>query len=75
MIQYLFTKQIPKRTTEIEKRSKFDNKTFFKLYPSDAIPPRLNRVMKAHKPEEKLSYEDNSVNDRNCMIWNIKIFS
>ena len=36
----------------MRKENKFDNKTYFKLYPSDAIPPRLYRVIKAHKPEK-----------------------
>ena len=41
----------------MRKENKFDNKTYFKLYPSDAIPPRLYGVIKAHKPEKKkLSY-------------------
>ena len=30
----------------------FDNKTCYKVYPSDAIPPRLYGVVKAHKPEK-----------------------
>ena len=34
----------------MRKGNKFDNKTYFKLYPSDAIPPRLYRVI--NKPEK-----------------------
>ena len=34
------------------RKNKFDNKTYFKLYPSDAIPPQLYGVIKAHKPEK-----------------------
>lgn len=30
------------------KESKFENKTYFKLYPSDAISPQSYRVIKAH---------------------------
>ena len=34
----------------LRKKGKFDGKTYYKVYPSDAIPPRLCRVIKAHKP-------------------------
>ena len=34
----------------MRKENNFDNKTYFKLYPSDTIPPRLYGVIKAHKP-------------------------
>ena len=46
-----------KELAKLRKENKFDNKTYFKLYPSDAIPPRLYGLIKAHKPEKKkLSY-------------------
>ena len=38
--------------TKLRKENKFDSKTYFKLHPSDAIPPRLYRVVEAHKPEK-----------------------
>ena len=41
-----------KELAKLRKESKFDNKTYFKLYPSYAIPPRLYGVIKAHKPEK-----------------------
>ena len=34
----------------MRKENKFNNKKYFKLYPSDAIPPRLYKVIKSHKP-------------------------
>ena len=34
----------------MKKENKFDNKKYFKLYPSDAIPPRIYGVIKTHKP-------------------------
>ena len=34
----------------MRKENKFDNKTYFQLYPSDAIPPQLCGIPKAHKP-------------------------
>ena len=37
---------------KLRKEKKFNNNTYFKLYPSDAIPPRLYRVIKARKPEK-----------------------
>ena len=61
-----------KELAKLRKESKFDNKTYFKLYPSYAIPPRLYGVIKAR---EKLAYDDSSVNYRNRTIRNIKIFS
>ena len=42
-----------KELAKLRKENKFYNKTYFKLYPSDAIPPRLYGVIKAHKPEKK----------------------
>ena len=41
-----------KELAKLRKENKFDNKTCFKLYPSNAVPPRLYRVIKAHKPEK-----------------------
>ena len=37
---------------KLRKGNKFDIKTYFKLYPSEAIPLRLYRVIKAQKPEK-----------------------
>ena len=45
-------KKFQKELAKLRKENKFDNKTYFKLYPSDAIPPRLYGVIKAHKPEK-----------------------
>ena len=42
-----FQKELPK----LRKEEKFD-KTYYKVYPSDAIPPRLYGVVKAHKLEK-----------------------
>ena len=36
----------------MRKGKKFDNKRYFKLYLSDALPSRLYGVIKAHKPEK-----------------------
>ena len=41
-----------KELAELKKENKFDSKTYFNLYPSDAIPPRLYGVIKAHKPKK-----------------------
>ena len=53
------TDPIPARTTKIQKhlatlckQKKFETRTYFQLYPSDPIPPRLYGVIKAHKPEK-----------------------
>ena len=41
-----------KELAKLTKENKFDNKTYFKLYPPDTIPPRLYGVIKAQKPEK-----------------------
>ena len=41
-----------KELAKLRKEGKFDNKTYYKVYPSDAIPTRLYGVVKAHKPEK-----------------------
>ena len=44
-------KKLQKELAKLRKENKFDSKTYFKLYPSDAIPTGLYGVVKAHKPE------------------------
>ena len=46
------TSKIQKKLCKLRKESKFTNKTYFELYPSDPIPPRLYGSIKAHKPEK-----------------------
>ena len=41
-----------KELTELRKDRKFDNKTYYKVYSSDAVPPRLYGVIKAHKSQK-----------------------
>ena len=43
-----FQQQISK----LKKAEKIDMTTFYQMYPSDAIPPRLYGLIKAHKPEK-----------------------
>jgi len=38
--------------SKLKKDNKIDKHTFYKLYPSDAIPPRLYGYLKAHKPQK-----------------------
>ena len=40
-----------KELAKLREEGKFDNKTYYKVYLSDAIPPRLYDVVKAHKRE------------------------
>ena len=47
-------KKIQKELAKLRKENKFDNKTYFKLYPSDDIPPRISAVIKAHKLEKPI---------------------
>ena len=53
---------------KLRKEGKFHNKIYYKVYPSDAIPQRLYRVIKAHKPRKKLSDKSHSVNYWNSTI-------
>ena len=46
------TNKIQKKLCKLRKENKFTNKTYFELYPSDPIPPRLYGTIKAHKPEK-----------------------
>ena len=46
------TNKIQKKLCNLRKENKFTNKTYFELYPSDPIPPRLYGTIKAHRPEK-----------------------
>ena len=46
------TSKIQKHLATHCKKQKFRTRTYFQLYPSDPIPPRLYGVIKAHKPEK-----------------------
>ena len=37
---------------KLKKEEEFDKKTYWLIYPSDCIPPRLYETLKAHKPEK-----------------------
>ena len=37
---------------KFRKENKFTNKTYFELYPSDPIPPRLYGTIITHKPKK-----------------------
>ena len=41
-----------KEISRLKKEKKIDVRTFHRLYPSDAVPPRLYGLLKAHKPEK-----------------------
>ena len=38
----------------MKKENKFGNKTYFRWYPSNAIPPQFYGVTKVHKTEKKI---------------------
>ena len=46
------SQKFQKELAKLRKEGQFDNKTYDKVYPSDAIPPRLCGVVRAHKPEK-----------------------
>jgi len=41
-----------KEISGLKKEGKIDLPTFYKMYPSDGVPPRLYGLVKAHKPEK-----------------------
>ena len=41
-----------KELAKLRKEGNFDNKTYYKVFRSDAIPPRLYGIVKAPKPEK-----------------------
>ena len=51
------TNKIQKKLCKLRKENKFTNKTYFELYPSDPIPPRLYGTIKVHKPEKTFPCE------------------
>ena len=51
------TNKIQKKLCKLRKDNKFTNKTYFELYPSDPIPPRLYGTIKVHKPEKTFPCE------------------
>ena len=57
------TGKIKNHLPTLRKPQKFETRTYFQLYPSDPIPPRLYGVIKAHKPEKILSHVSYSFNN------------
>ena len=47
-----FLNKFQKELAKLRKENKFDNKTYFILYPSDAIPPQCYGVIEAHEQEK-----------------------
>ena len=51
------TNKIQKKLCKLRKENKFTNNTYFELYPSDPIPPRLYGTIKTHKQEKTFPCE------------------
>nr|XP_047132455.1 uncharacterized protein LOC124811183 [Hydra vulgaris] len=47
-----FTTKFQKQLSKLRKEGKLDTTTYFKMYPSDCVPPRIYEMVKAHKPEK-----------------------
>ena len=47
-----FVTKIQKRLSGLRKLGRFTDKEYERMYPSDAIPPRMYGLIKAHKPEK-----------------------
>ena len=70
-----FAVKIKTTLSKLNKKNKFTKEEYEIIYPSDPIAPRMYGVIKAHKPEKKLSYENNSFNSWNTRLRLISIFS
>ena len=44
--------KVQRVVSKLHKDSKIDKQTFYSMYPSDAMPPRLYGAIKAHKPQK-----------------------
>jgi len=44
--------KVQRAVSKLHKENKIDKQTFYSMYPSDAQPPRLYGVIKAHKPQK-----------------------
>ena len=51
------TNKIQKKLCKLEKENKFTNKTYFELYPSDPIPPRLYSTTNAQNQKKNFPCE------------------
>jgi predicted GIY-YIG superfamily endonuclease len=47
-----FTTKFQKLLCKLRKEGKLNTSTYFKMYPSDCVPPRIYGMVKAHKPEK-----------------------
>lgn len=47
-----FVTEIQRKLSSLNKKGRFDSKEYEKMYPSDAVPPRMYGTIKAHKPEK-----------------------
>ena len=47
-----FVVKIQKKLSSLRKMGRFSDKEYERMYPSDAIPPRMYGLIKAHKPEK-----------------------
>ena len=47
-----FVVKIQKKLSRLRKLGRFSDKEYERMYPSDAIPPRMYGMIKAHKPEK-----------------------
>lgn len=45
-------RKVQRTLCELKKQNRFTEKTYKSIYPSDAIPPRMYRAVKAHKPQK-----------------------
>ncbi|XP_047137571.2 uncharacterized protein LOC124814063 [Hydra vulgaris] len=48
----ILTAKFQKQLSKLRKEGKLDTTTYFKMYPSDCVPPRIYGMVKAHKPKK-----------------------
>ena len=61
------------KLSRLRKLGRFSDKEYERLYPSDAIPPRMYGMIKAHKPEKRLPNETCGLNNWDSKLWLVRI--
>ena len=63
-----------KELGKVRKEGKFNIKTYYKFYPSDATPVQLYGAIKGHKPQKTIA-DNNYSNYWNSTFWHTEMFS
>ena len=61
------TRKFQQTIRQFKKDKKLDMELFRQMYPSDAVPPRLYGLVKAHKPTKRIPYANCGIHTR-CAV-------